>query len=69
MSGMHVIINGETQDYESDVSVAMLIERLGFSGRRIAVEINGDIIPRSLHARRCLQEGDRIEIVQAIGGG
>lgn len=66
---MQVKINGETHEYDSDVSVAMLIEQLGFAGRRIAVEINGEIVPRSLHIEHQLQEGDQIEIVQAIGGG
>jgi sulfur carrier protein len=66
---VRVSINGETRELAGNMTVAMLAETLGFAGRRIAVEINQAIVPRSLYAQRRLAEGDVIEIVQAIGGG
>jgi sulfur carrier protein len=49
--------------------VADLVERLGMSGKKIAVERNGEIVPKSVHARTPLAEGDKVEIVVAVGGG
>jgi sulfur carrier protein len=50
-------------------SVAQLLEQLGYAEKRVAVERNGAILPKSLHAATLLAAGDEIEIVQAIGGG
>ena len=50
-------------------SVAALLDESGYGVRRVAVEVNREIVPRSLHAQHALREGDRVEIVQAIGGG
>ncbi len=66
---MRITINGETRDISSNTGVAELVDELGDGTRRIAVELNGDILPRSRHAGTELEEGDVIEIVQAIGGG
>lgn len=66
---MEIYVNGTPRDCERTVTIAELLEQLGCSGRRVAVEINHDIVPRSSYAQRSLQSGDRIEIVQAIGGG
>ncbi|HLA30144.1 MAG TPA: sulfur carrier protein ThiS, partial [Pseudomonas sp.] len=52
-----------------DETVAGLIGRLDLAGRRVAVELNLDIVPRSQHATTALREGDRVEVVHAIGGG
>ena len=49
--------------------VAQLVAELGLAGKRLAVELNRDIVPRGEHATRTLQDGDRIEIIHAIGGG
>ena len=68
-SSVRVTINGESRELTGDMTVATLVEMLGFAGRRVAVEINQAIVPRSLYAKRELSEGDVIEIVQAIGGG
>jgi len=65
---MQVLINGETDTLEDGSSLADLVNRLDIQGK-IAVEINGEIVPRSRFATHLLQEGDRIEIVRAIGGG
>lgn len=66
---LRVTINGESRELAGDMTVATLVEMLGFAGRRVAVEINQAIVPRSLYVQRELSEGDVIEIVQAIGGG
>ena len=66
---MSIIVNGEPHSLPEDSTVEALLERLGHAGKRGAVERNGDIVPRSLHAEQTLQARDRIEIVHAIGGG
>ena len=66
---MHLLVNGEPLDLPDDARVATLIERMQLTGKRLAVEINGQIVPRSAHAETRLNPGDRVEIVQAIGGG
>ncbi|MBI4754110.1 MAG: sulfur carrier protein ThiS [Betaproteobacteria bacterium] len=62
-------VNGEAVRLETAVSVAALLEARQLAGRRVAVERNGEIVPRSRHAETQLAAGDRIEIVVAVGGG
>ena len=69
MMVVQVMVNGEMREVADSLTVAELVDELGFSGRRIAVEINLEIVPRSSHQQHRIQGGDRIEIVQAIGGG
>ena len=64
-----IVVNGEPRPLPSPGTVAGLLVELGLAGRRIAVERNGEIVPRSLHERSRLTENDRIEIVVAVGGG
>ncbi|GLX15707.1 MULTISPECIES: sulfur carrier protein ThiS [Pseudomonadaceae] len=66
---MHIQLNGETLELPEGASVADLIERLELTGRRVAVELNLDIVPRSQYASTALADGDRLEVVHAIGGG
>ncbi|MRD72122.1 sulfur carrier protein ThiS [Rhodocyclus tenuis] len=66
---MNLVINGETRLFSEPLTVAGLVDTLGFVGKRIAVEKNGDIVPRSRYAETPLAEGDRLEIVVAVGGG
>lgn len=66
---MRITLNGHPQDCPPALTVARLLEQAGYAGRRVAVELNQEIVPRSEHASRLLAEGDRIEIVHAIGGG
>lgn len=66
---MQILLNGENTEVSEAISVQGLIEQLELTGRRIAVEVNEDIVPRSEHAEHQLAAGDRIEIVHAIGGG
>ncbi|HET8730683.1 MAG TPA: sulfur carrier protein ThiS [Moraxellaceae bacterium] len=66
---MRIQLNGVPHEVTEGASVAELITMLDLAGRRIAVELNGEIAPRSQQAGLILQAGDRVEIVQAIGGG
>lgn len=66
---MQVSINGESQTYDHELSILELLELSGLTGKRIAVEINESIIPRSKHAETFIVEGDKVEIIHAIGGG
>ena len=66
---MQILLNGENTEVSDAISVQGLIEQLELTGRRIAVEVNEDIVPRSEHGEHQLAAGDRIEIVHAIGGG
>jgi len=62
-------LNGETRETPAGTTVAALLEAAGFAERRVAVEINREIVPKSLHPEHLLHEGDRVEIVHALGGG
>jgi sulfur carrier protein len=64
-----VTINGEARRFDRSLHFAELVEHLGLAGKRIAVERNGEIVPRSQFAARSLADGDRLEIVVAVGGG
>lgn len=66
---MDILLNGELRSLDSTLTVLQLLQREGLADRRVAVEVNGDIIPRGRHAEHALAEGDRIEIVHALGGG
>jgi thiamine biosynthesis protein ThiS len=66
---MNVIVNGESQSLESGASLGELLVMLGLDGKRIAVEVNRDIVPRSDYDSFKLSDNDTIEIVNAIGGG
>lgn len=66
---MQIQLNGEACALDHAISLTQLIERLGLTGKRLAVELNLEIVPRSEHAQTQLADGDRVEIVQAIGGG
>ena len=62
-------INGEARSLAAPATVASLLEAMNLAGKRVAVERNGDIVPRGLHAATALADGDRLEIVVAVGGG
>jgi len=66
---VRVIVNGEDRDLGPAADLAALIAVLGLDARKVAVERNLAIVPRSLYAGTALAEGDRIEIVHFIGGG
>ena len=66
---LDVIVNGESKTLSGPVSVKQLIQDMGLLDKRIAIEINGEIVPASQHSSVQLSSGDNIEIVGAIGGG
>jgi sulfur carrier protein len=66
---MEIVLNGQPMALTSPLSLAQLVEQLGFSGKRIAVERNGEIVPKSQHISCMLADQDRLEIVVAVGGG
>jgi sulfur carrier protein len=66
---IQVIVNGAAQRFESPLNVAALLEQLAMAGRKVAVERNGEIVPKSAHARTLIGDGDQLEIVVAVGGG
>jgi len=66
---MHIQLNGESKELAEQSTVADLLALLNLVGRRIAVELNQNIVPKSQHSMVYLQAGDTVEIVHAIGGG
>ncbi|MEX0738290.1 MAG: sulfur carrier protein ThiS [Pseudohongiella sp.] len=66
---MKVTVNGEALELPRQTSILGLLEKLDMTRGRVAVEVNADIVPRSLHNQQLLNDGDRVEIVHAIGGG
>lgn len=66
---MDIQLNGVATAVAEGITVQALLEQQGLAGRRVAVEVNGEIVARGRHATHALQPGDRIEIVHALGGG
>ncbi len=64
-----ILLNGKEKILDTAHSVASLLQDLGLAQKRVAVEINSEIVPRSQHAGRFLNDNDRVEVVVAIGGG
>jgi thiamine biosynthesis protein ThiS len=66
---MNIILNGEPRRLDEELTLVGLIAHLDLAGKRLAVEVNEEIVPRSRYCEHRLREGDRVEIVHAIGGG
>ena len=66
---IQVTVNGSAHRFEQPLELAALLARLELSGKKIAVERNGEIVPKSAHGSTLLHDGDRLEIVAAVGGG
>ena len=66
---IQVTVNGAARRFEQPLPVSALIEKMALAGKKIAVEKNGEIVPRSLHQKTIVENGDRLEIVVAVGGG
>lgn len=66
---IEVTVNGSAHRFEQPLELAALLARLELGGRKVAVEKNGEIVPRSAHGTTLLADGDRLEIVAAVGGG
>jgi sulfur carrier protein len=66
---IQVTVNGAAHRLEQAVNLSALLERLQMAGKKVAVEKNGEIVPRSRHGETVVHDGDRLEIVVAVGGG
>ena len=66
---IEIYVNGSTRQYEQTLAISQLLERMALAGKKIAVERNGEIVPRGAHGTTLLADGDRLEIVVAVGGG
>ena len=66
---IHITVNGQPETLPTDFSASALLEQRGLTGMRLAVERNGEIVPRARHVDTLLAEGDTLEIVSAVGGG
>jgi len=66
---IQIVVNGAAHRFEQPLEVAELLLRLELAGKKIAVEQNGAIVPKSAHASTVVNDGDRLEIVVAVGGG
>jgi sulfur carrier protein len=64
-----ITVNGAAESIPAETTIAQLLERLSLVGKRLAVERNGEIVPKGRHAESRIAAGDRIEIVVAVGGG
>ena len=66
---IQVTVNGAARRYDAPLAVAELVRSMSLAGKRIAVERNGEIVPKSAHGATLVTDGDRLEIVVAVGGG
>jgi sulfur carrier protein len=66
---MRIVLNGAPRDFADGATITVLLEAEALGNRRVAVEVNGAIVPRSRHGETRLADGDRVEIVHALGGG
>lgn len=66
---MEILLNGQPESVEDNITVAVLLEQILPGGGRVAVEVNEEIVPRAKHPEHALNPGDKVEVVQAIGGG
>ena len=66
---LHISINGEAREFQAPLTLAALLDQLQLTGKRVAIERNGEIVPRGRHAETSLADGDALEIVVAVGGG
>lgn len=66
---MQITVNGEQREVVNGITAAQLVEDMAITGKRIAMEVNLEIVPRSSYAEYSFKSGDKVEIVHAVGGG
>jgi sulfur carrier protein len=66
---MQIYLNGENREVFEGITIAALIEELKLAGKPVAVEVNRELVTKSLHAESRLKAGDRVEVVSFVGGG
>jgi len=69
MPDVDILLNGQPLTLAPAASIADLLRMEGLADRRVAVEVNGTIVPRGAHASHALADGDKVEVVHALGGG
>jgi sulfur carrier protein len=66
---LEISVNGEARRFDAPLTLSQLLDRLELTGKKLAVEMNGEIVPKSQHGATALRDGDTLEIVVAVGGG
>ena len=66
---MNIFINGIEKNYTSSLTLQALLNQLGYADKKVAIEVNEEIIPRSQYKNKLVVDGDKIEIINAVGGG
>ena len=66
---IQIIVNGAAQRHDGPLDLRSLLRKLSMEGKKVAVERNGEIVPKSVHGETLVRDGDRLEIVVAVGGG
>lgn len=66
---MKLTVNGEAQEAAEGATILTLLKSLGLRPEIVAVEVNGELVPRATHGEKCLSEGDQVEFVTLVGGG
>ncbi|MDD4882516.1 MAG: sulfur carrier protein ThiS [Gallionellaceae bacterium] len=66
---IEITVNGASRRFDTPLEISRLLDLLELTGKRLAVEVNGEIVPKSQHATTPLNAGDKLEIVVAVGGG
>ena len=66
---MQILVNGDPREIPDGLTLDRLVEDLGLAGKRIAIEVNAELVPRTAFPGHVLAPGDRVEIIQAVGGG
>jgi sulfur carrier protein len=66
---LEISVNGELRRFDAPLTITRLLDLLELTGKKLAVEVNGAIVPKSQHADALLRQGDKLEIVVAVGGG
>ena len=66
---INITVNGDTQRHDRGFALSELLDSMALTGKKIAVERNGEIVPKSAHSSTLVLDGDRLEIVVAVGGG
>ena len=66
---IQIVVNGAQQSLPASLAMSELIAQMALAGKKIAVERNGEIVPKSAHGSTLVRDGDRLEIVVAVGGG
>jgi sulfur carrier protein len=68
-TSMSIVVNGERQDVPRPCTIAQLLATLDMGDRRVAVAVNGEVVPRGAHVRATVSQDDHVEILEAVGGG